>query len=1280
MIFEITPEHIEALSDADLRTLVGYLAEQEAIRAGHSAAGVTYGGHQNAKDGGIDVRVDLGKETIKGYIPRSQTGFQVKAEDMPQGAIEAEMRPGDKLRPAIAELGEAGGSYIIVSSKGTVSDTFLSKRRNAMAEFIADEPRASGLHLDFYDRRRIASWANQHPGLIPWIRNRVGASLSGWRPYEDWSSSPGTVEEKYLTDDHVRIVGVRLKDTDGIGVVSGIEKLREILSVPKGAVRLVGLSGVGKTRLVQALFDETIGSNALNPRLAVYADLADAPDPVPLELLDCLLHLGQRCVLIIDNCGMELHRKLCARMKNAQGAVSVITVEYDISDDEPENTDTFKLEPASGEIIEKIVARRYPGLSGPEIGIIAEFSEGNSRIALALAETAQNGGSLANLQDSGLIKRLFHQNHQENPALLQAAKACSLVYSFDGETLEGDEAELPRLAALAGQTVNEFHAHVAELHRRQLVQKRSKWRALLPHALAHKLAKQALQDFPPEQVRTQLVDGASERFLKSFSRRLGCLHDSKEAQAIASDWLKPEGWLEKIEELNELGLTLLDNIAPVNPGAVLAAIEAAMKRHPEPLAGSRDEDRIISLLRSLAYDPELFDKAAMLIADLARDDSPSNNMSEAINVFKSLFFIYLSGTHAPAVQRARLLRVLASSDHPRREALVMAGLDAMLECNHFTSGYRFEFGTRKRDYGFHPRSQDEYWDWYRQALSLAGDLSAIPEFREPVRKMVGTQFRFLAPGTGLTDELIALADRFAGDGGWPQGWAGARGAARAAAKAKRKADADKLRALANRLKPGSLKERISSYVLPEQWGALDIAEIDLDDDKRYEKARQQVDKVCEEIGKDLANDPAALAAHLPDMLKSKSMRVQIVAAAIGRESKIPEEIWSVIVAEILSPAHNGQVFGFPGNFLSGLGAVNKTLANTLLDTAFENPALHPFFIYMQIMVGVDKAASERIVEAASLPTVPTHSFTHLAYGRACDELPSPDFRRVILAIAGRDDGLDAAFEILNMRLFSRRSDKKPLDPEEKSAGRALLGMVTFEKKKQREGHILADVVRKCLSSPADDTVVRQLCEKFLDGLSSWAVHAWDYGDLVAEIGASFPRAFLDILVERGSIAMEGRRSIFGSFRERRPCPLRKIPEDAMLEWAHEKPETRFIQLAEAIRPWQSARTGASNDNESEDYTGPLRWNPVALRILHESPEPLEVLKEFLEGFRPSAWSGSLATILEARAPLIEELTRDANKSIAEAAAEALGRFKEQIEKAREWEAGESRERDERFEW
>lgn len=75
MIFEVTDDQIERLTDTDLRTLVGYLCEQEVRKQGHSPAAVTRGGNQTAKDGGIDVRVALAAGSqILGCIPAAATG------------------------------------------------------------------------------------------------------------------------------------------------------------------------------------------------------------------------------------------------------------------------------------------------------------------------------------------------------------------------------------------------------------------------------------------------------------------------------------------------------------------------------------------------------------------------------------------------------------------------------------------------------------------------------------------------------------------------------------------------------------------------------------------------------------------------------------------------------------------------------------------------------------------------------------------------------------------------------------------------------------------------------------------------------------------------------------------------------------------------------------------------------------------------------------------------------------------------------------------------------
>src|SRR4051794_29357140 len=106
-MIEITGADIAILDDEDLRTLVGRLCEAEVRTRGLPASSVTWGGDQDAADGGIDVRVALPPDTaISGFVPRPATGFQVKKPDMPRSAIKEEMRPRGTIRPVIKDLAD----------------------------------------------------------------------------------------------------------------------------------------------------------------------------------------------------------------------------------------------------------------------------------------------------------------------------------------------------------------------------------------------------------------------------------------------------------------------------------------------------------------------------------------------------------------------------------------------------------------------------------------------------------------------------------------------------------------------------------------------------------------------------------------------------------------------------------------------------------------------------------------------------------------------------------------------------------------------------------------------------------------------------------------------------------------------------------------------------------------------------------------------------------------------------------------------------------------------
>lgn len=167
--------------------------------------------------------------------------------------------------------------------------------------------------------------------------------------------------------------------------------------------------------------------------------------------------------------------------------IDVATRIIDVADDEPEETHVFRLGGASHTIVEDILERHAPAVSEIDRRRIAEFSGGNACIALALAKTVFKHGSFGSLSDIDLFKKLFQQNRGTNEALLRAAEVCSLAYSFDGETLDGPDAELPVLASLIDICAATLYRFVVELLQRDLAQGRGKWRAVLPQAVANGL-------------------------------------------------------------------------------------------------------------------------------------------------------------------------------------------------------------------------------------------------------------------------------------------------------------------------------------------------------------------------------------------------------------------------------------------------------------------------------------------------------------------------------------------------------------------------------------------------------------------------------------------------------------------------------------------------------------------------------------------------------------------------------------------------------------------------
>lgn len=1217
-VLDITGDDIALLSDTDLRAIVGRLCESEVRRRGLSTSSVTWGGSQTAKDGGLDVRVALAEGAeIGGYIPKRSSGYQVKKPDMGRSAIIKEMKPEGVLRPVLIELAKANGAYVIVSSKGSVSDTALADRRSAMVEAMGEH--ATSMTLDFFDRGRIASWVREHPGLVPWVRSRIGKSLVGWRSFGDWASTPAGRNPEYILDDSARVACPGDRPGEERSAVDAINRLRTSLRNAGGVVRLVGLSGVGKTRLAEALFETSVGIDALDSGLCIYTDLADTPNPPPIGLASDLIATRSCAILVIDNCPPDVHHQVAKLACAEHSTISLLTIEYDIRDDLPEETEVFRLEPSSLDVIEKLIGRRFPDISNVDAKVIAEFSGGNARIALALAATLKNNESLAGLTNANLFQRLFDQRNSPDASLLRVGQACSLVYSFEGEKLSGGNSELPVLANLAGLTAQQVYQGVAELRRRDLVQVRSHWRAVLPHALANGLAATALENIPYPMLVANLRDCASERLRRSFARRLGYLHDRKEAQKLVAEWLQSEGPLADLANLSAEGEAILGFVAPVVPDAVLLKLEADLETATQPA-----KPRLLArLLRSLAYDAGSFERSVSLLVKLSAtiDPAEKNNIAEIIS---SLFSIVLSGTHATLDARVATARRLLKSPTSATRSLGIECLNSMLQTSNFSSTYEFEFGARPRDYGFEPKSSVDVEHWFRAVLDIASDFVNSPDHAQGVRQSLAQHFRGLWQFAKLRTQLEELIRGVASTGFWREGWIAVRRALTYDGPQMDPPERKRLEDLLARLGPVGVAQRVRALVLqPAQGSYIDADDIDGDPPESFEAREKRLVETVEKLGRSVACDEEVLDQLLPELLGSGGRLIGF-GRGLALGAPDPKALWSKLVTQVA--AGQKSYVSVLGGFISGLSDRDRASAGELLDEATTNGSLAAWFPYLQSFGGLDDVALKRLHRVLGLGDVPVAGFDWLGYYSQADELPEEDLANLLLAIAAKPDGAAVVVRILAQRIRLARNRKQVLALRLVRVGHVALNGYSLKKDKHdREDHDLGEVIRGTLIGDEGMPVARRLCNALRLAVANHQVYAFDQDALTSSLLAVQPTVVLDEFFEGDERARTASVELLTRQTRHQKNPMATVSAELLLEWCDHAPTVRY-PIAAAV--------GALFEEADEELSA---WRPLARQLLERAPGPLVVFNELVDRLHPMSWSGSLATKLESRLKLLDSL-------------------------------------------
>jgi len=1279
-IFDIEKDQLTGLSDELLEEFIARLAEAEVAAKGHSPARVSWSGSISAPDGGIDIRVHvLEDEFSTGFLERPDTILQSKKYSMPKGEVMKEMVAAGALSPTISEQAANGGSYIIVSLADDCSPLMKNERLSAMCRAMEDDPNKANIHLDFYDRSKLVQWVRQHPSVMLWLKEKLGQGYSGWQAYGAWSNPPRGADDTLILDAGV-LVTLPSQKHQKLSLENAIEPMRELIRATGKAVRITGLSGVGKTRIVQALFDETLGQNALDRTLAVYVDTGADPTLSATAMLDRLIAERRRAVLILDNCPSELHSSLARRVSAEDGNVRLITVEYDIRDDKPQTTEVVHIEAVGPEIAERLLLRRFPGIGQSNARRIAEFADGNARVSLAIAERVEVGESLGQLSDAQLFSRLFEQRNQADNDLREQAEILSLVYSFSISTPEVGDHELELLGSIAGHSHAQLFKSVNKLAERHIVQMRGRWRAILPHAIANKLAASALNNIRVDQLRAVFEGAGRQRLLMSFAHRLGLLHDHPVAREIVEVWLHPDGLLGRLSDLDEMSLRILDYIAPVAPEALLDRIEAELTSpefngtHPRYTS---QRSTIFNLLRSLAYEPIAFDRCVRLLIR-ATDDEEENNNSNSVRAKVTKFFQpYLSGTHASLAQRIAVMNECFSSDDVGRKSLGFKMLSSALSGPSWTGIEISEFGARPRNYGSQP-NHNELVVWRSAFIDVAVKLasSGDSELEGPARMTLANAFRGIWHHEAMKEKLVDAFRELNAYHPFGEGWKAVRSTIYFDYIKRQDEEnfqplPEALAMLANELEPRDLVPTIMTYVLSSgDYWALD-ADFHKDHDN-YGDAEKRLQARALQLGENFA-----ASGHELDDLGSKlfSRDWMPYRAAFGRGlARGAHDVragWRKLVAHMVQQTGDKSNFIVFGGFIEETNAVDIVLAQELLDQCAQQPELRNVLVLLHpqgIFTEADLSRCETLLDD---PATYLGTFGPILWRDDYAHLPVHRLLALAQRLLTKPNGDDVVLDALDMRLHNKDDAVDTLGAELRLVGlRAAIQRLRKNDTYRggRGDHAMDTVVGAALRFAGNEAEKLEWLDTIFDVIdeSYGYVHAFEKA--IQTTVALLPKVFLDRVFE-GTEKQRNRRLMFMSHGGMDSPPLGEVDIQVLIDWCGARSNSSVWPfVAAAIRVWSS-----------EEDLAEVTLSESAVRLLEASTNPEAVLDAYAERVSPSSWAGSMASAMQPRAAAIAVLVTHKNAAISAAAKAISEKIANRIEREKLREQEEDERREQRFE-
>ena len=945
-------------------------------------------------------------------------------------------------------------------------------------------------------------------------------------------------------------------------------------------------------------------------------------------------------------------------------------------------TEVIRIEAEGPGVAEHLLLRRFPDIGQINARKIAEFAYGNARVSLAVAERVEEGESLAKLSDAQLFDRLFEQRNQRNGDLRAHAEVLSLVYSFSVNDMEAGIDELAVLGSIYDIPRLELYRSAATLMDRHIAQSRSQWRAILPQAVANRLARDALSKLPSKTLRTAFEAPGRDRLLMSFAHRLSLLHDHAVAKEIVETWLQEGELLGDLSSLDDNRIRILDYVAPVAPNAVLNRIEAeigsdgfgGMQTGYNPLRTT-----IISLLQSLAYDSEAFEQCLALLLKVADFEDESNNFDAVRDKIVQFFYAYLSGTHASLSQRLVVVRNALLSENPKRRSLGFCMLSAALGGSPWLGSGPNDFGARPRDFGYQP-NDDELVEWRNKFIDLAVEMGLKNDahLSGSARSELAQSFRTLWHHQAMREKLVEAARELNANQPWVEGWKAVRSTIYFDYRKTKPEDRvepfpEDLAALERELAPRNLMSEIKTYVLGgghDSWELDD--EFDHDEPKEYDASRQRLSRQAEELGEEFACSGRPMSELGKDLFAPEYMPCRTAfGRGLARGSLDRNAAWHELVEELHRFGSKNYDFSVLCGFIEEIELQNRPETQALLDQCVEDAYLRTAVVGLTPSQSFDGDDLERCITALQHPDTLPSMYGVLLWGDFYAGLPEDRLLDLVGILLDKPNGDDVVLDGLYMKLHCKSKETGTLGVRFHRIGLLAATRRLIRSQYDLGGstdHKTECVIRAAFSFEGNEPEKEAWLDAIFTVVDKKHGYMNRFDNAIRTTAKLAPESFLN-RVFVGDEDVQRKRWHFIGHGGLGKLPLAGIDIKVLIEWC----------LGQANpNVWPVVGAGIKLWIEDSD-NGNTKFSEEALRFLEASPQPELVLKAFACLLEPKSWSGSRADIMENRTMAFRVLVEHSNPDIARAAEIEIKKITKRIDAARQLQRRCDEKREQRFE-